>query len=524
MERAKPASRLPKFARFLIVGVMAVGFNMLLYAVLVELGGMPYLMATAVIFVAGNAFGFIGHRAWTFSQMDRPVLRLAAYYATMLASLTLNLISMLLLVDLLEIHYLVASLITSVWLAPLLYLAHGVLAFRGKSSGVETDVLMLTHYFPGHGGGVEAVADELFKRLATTIAIHWLATDRPSAHSSRVAQTQINAWNGIERRIGLPIPVPSLGGLSLVVRSVRRARIVWIHDLPYIANIVAAVAALAFRKPLLVTVHVSSIPYRNVVARLIMTSVVRMAGAMIFPRAAHVGFVSERVKNEFTARWQFSSASLIPNGIDTSVFRPMSDGERRQARKRLGVEGNAAIALFVGRFVERKGVLLLRELAHDARHITWVFAGDGPIDPAAWDLPNVRVLRQCSRKLINELYGAADIVVLPSIGEGFPLVVQEALATGRHIVVDPSTAAGSPGVQRFVTCESATGPEAAQRWGDRISRVLSEDRPPINREAVAYARKSWDWREAAAAYEALLGRLLLVDREPSGAPRPVMDA
>ena len=87
------------------------------------------------------------------------------YYATMLGSLVANLLSMLVLVDGFGIHYLFASAITSVWLAPILYLAHRILAFRGEPEPPHTDVTLVTNYFPEHGGGVEAVAGELARRL-----------------------------------------------------------------------------------------------------------------------------------------------------------------------------------------------------------------------------------------------------------------------------------------------------------------------------------------------------------------------
>jgi glycosyltransferase involved in cell wall biosynthesis/putative flippase GtrA len=450
---------LPQFGRFLIVGAAAVGLNMILYLLLVGLLRIPYLLATAVIFFAGKAFGFVANRTWTFSRTDRPLHRLAIYYATMLASLAANLLSMLVLVDGLGVHYLIASAITSLWLAPVLYLAHQLLAFRMDEPRSTTDVTMLTNYFPEHGGGVEAVALQLVSRLAPRIDIRWLADGQPAAMGcDGTRQMTISGWNGLERRFGLPIPLPTLGGLRLVVRSVRDAPVVWVHDLIYVSNMAAAITALALRKPLVVTVHVGSIPYRSRAARLIMRAALSVAG-LLMTRADSVVFVSERVRTEFSARWRLREAELIPNGVDSSIFKPLSDDERRATRARLGV-GDQPLALFVGRFVERKGLHLLADLARESAAIQWVFAGDGPIDPEGWGLANVHVYRRCTANIVAEFCGAADLVVLPSVGEGFPLVVQEALATGARVLVDPSTAAGFPGVDASVETEPVVGPNA----------------------------------------------------------------
>ena len=96
--------------------------------------------------------------------------------------------------------------------------------------------------------------------------------------------------------------------------------------------------------------------------------------------------------------------------------------------------GGGPIALFVGRFVEKKGLHYLREAAAIRRDVQWVFAGWGPIDPGSWGLPNVRTYAGLKDNSLADLYRASDVLVLPSKGEGFPLVVQEALACGLPVV------------------------------------------------------------------------------------------
>jgi glycosyltransferase involved in cell wall biosynthesis/putative flippase GtrA len=501
--------RPPQFVRFLIVGGTAVGLNILLYATLVGLLEMPYLAATVIIFLVGNAYGFAVNRSWTFLQRDRPVSRLVLYYATMLASLGANLLSMFVLVDGFGFHYVLASVVTSIWLAPVLYLTHKQLAFGRPSAPPSTDVLLVTNYFPEHGGGVERVAHELSRRIGDGLETVWFASgpgaEVGAGHPRRVG---IPAWNGIEDRTGLPIPIPTPVGIRHVVAGVRSARAVWIHDILYLSNIVAAATALVTRKPLLITVHIGMIPYRNPLIRGLMAALMAIVGSLILPNAQAVTFVSDRIRREFSARWKLRAAYLIPNGVDTSAFQPASKSEQRTTRARLRL-GTEQIALFVGRFVERKGLHLLHDLARTMPGTTWVFAGEGPLNPEDWRLPNVRVLGHCSPEVVASLYGACDLAVLPSLGEGFPLVVQEALASGARVLIDPSTAAGYPEVERHLECEPVAGPTAVERWRSRILQIISEPESPSRRQArIEFARSHWSWDRSAGSYRQLLGSLV----------------
>ena len=513
-------NEISQFVRFVTVGGSAVVLNVVLYALLVGLIRVPYLWATAIIFFIGNAYGFAANRSWTFSQSDRPLGRLALYYVTMLASLGANLLSMVAIVDGLGIHYLVGSVLTSIWLAPLQYLAHRQLAFRASPVAPRTQLMLVTNYFPEHGGGVEIVAGELSRRLGSTWDMRWCAAGpaEATAPTPSVARASISSWNGIERRLGLPIPIPTPGGVRRVVADVKAAQVVWIHDIIYIANIVAAIAAFAYRRPLFVTVHVGTIPYRRRVVRMVLAGVLAIVGPLILKRAHAVAFISDRVRREFVTRWNLRNSHLIPNGVDSSIFHPSSVTERQATRANLGLQ-SGPIALFVGRFVERKGLQLLQQLARETPSIQWLFAGEGPLNPDDWVLSNVHVLGPCPRERIAQLYGAADLVVLPSVGEGFPLVVQEALATGARVLVDPSTAAGSLRAERYLMSESVTEPEALERWRSHVLRLVSTNEPPEERQRRAdFAHRQWDWDVAADAYRALIQRSLQpLDPAPSPA-------
>ena len=166
-------------------------------------------------------------------------------------------------------------------------------------------LLLVTDYYPIHGGGLEIVAGQLASRLAGTTEINWFAAG-PSGglEQSGGRLRSMRCWNGLERRLGLPVPIPSPRSLAAVVKAARASDVVWVHDLIYLANLVAALTAIATRKPLVVTVHVGAIPYRNVAVRKIMAATIKLTSRLILMRAAAVVFVSERVQGEFLGRWR----------------------------------------------------------------------------------------------------------------------------------------------------------------------------------------------------------------------------
>lgn len=160
------------------------------------------------------------------------------------------------------------------------------------------------------------------------------------------------------------------------------------------------------------------------------------------------------------ARLPSDRIAVVPNGVDTGRFRPASADERRALRERLQLRIDKPVVLFVGVMSpDKQPQVLLEAWAElEQQHgfdSTLVFVG--ATDPRLFELEG-RLVEQLRSALatvarrenvvfvpptaeIENYYRAADVVVMPSIREGLPNVVLEAMASGLPVVA--SRLAGS---------------------------------------------------------------------------------
>lgn len=375
---------------------------------------------------------------------------------------------------------------------------------EGTAGGRQPAVLVVTHYYAEHGGGVEIVANEVAQRLARGgVRCEWMATRSPgalpgAAATGRVTRLPAAGWNLTERRFGFPYPLWGPVGVVRLFQAVGRADLVHLHDTLYMGNVVAWLWAKLCRKPVVVTQHVGLVPYSRRLVRLLHSGANHTLGRLVLS-FSRVVFCSPKVADYFSRFVRFGRPpAMIPNGVDTGVFTPVDEGERRAIRRRLGLEPDRPVMLFVGRFVEKKGMHLLRKMAARFPAWRWVFAGWGPDDPAAWDLPNVVSVGALPHEETPDYYRAADLFVLPSVGEGFPLVVQEAMACGLPVLVSLDTALGAPGVES-VSWVSDLAPEALAAT---LDAALADPAALAGRRSAvaAYARRQWSWEACVARY------------------------
>ena len=293
------------------------------------------------------------------------------------------------------------------------------------------------------------------------------------------------------------MPLPAASAREALVREVRAADAVVIHDALYATSQIARHYAERLAKPWVLVQHIGAIPYSNCLLRQALTAANRLVTRPMLESAPQAVFISDTVRRHFSQSCYRTPPELLFNGIDKAVFYPPDDALAARARPRL---------LFVGRFVEKKGLAVLRAFAQLRPDCDLLMVGSGPIDPTRWGSENIAVLGRKGRGELAELYRSCDALVLPSVGEGFPLVVQEAMACGLPVFCGSETAEADPGATAFmhgVVIDLAD----PQGTASRLSEHLGAASAGVQRKAAEYAARTYDWDHNAAWLER---RLLVI--------------
>jgi glycosyltransferase involved in cell wall biosynthesis len=378
-------------------------------------------------------------------------------------------------------------------------------------------ILMGSHYFASHQGGIEIVADALFRGLAASgQEVVWLAGDTtPSPNPvARSRPVSLRVFNFVEQKIGLPFPIPAFSSVRTISREVADSDVLVLHDCLYLTNILAFLLARYRAVPTLIIQHIGLVPYSNFALKMAMKISNAIVTRPMLSRAGQVVFISETTRNFFGQLRFRRSPEVVFNGVDTDVYHTLGGADTKAGlRRQFDLPQDSRVVLFVGRFVEKKGMRAMERLVKLRPDWTWAFAGWGRLDPRNWNAANVRVLSKLRGPSMATLYRACDLLVLPSTGEGFPLVVQEALASGLPVVCGAETLGADAGMKAFVRgvpVYAGDDDRTARGFLSAIVDSFDSDGESGTRsdERRAFAASRYSWDHAAQRYLEIASRLV----------------
>ena len=299
-------------------------------------------------------------------------------------------------------------------------------------------LLIGNYYYPEHIGGVEIVSFNLVKHYrALGHEVRWVAADvPPKRRSVQEGDVPIRSWNIAEARLGFPSPFPYPGVWSKLYDNIRWCDVVHLQDCLYSINILAFFIAKLLRKPILITQYAKTIPYPQAYKRALQRLGYQTFGRLMFRGADRLVFITANVRDGMRHINRRARYEVVPLGVDTDFYAPISEEQRVKARTRIAGDPSVPLILFVGRMVERKGVGLLRSLIEKHADWHWVLVGR-PDDykPADWKMQNLTYFEHVSENELRDLYASADLLLHPSKGEGFTLTAAECVACGTPVAI-----------------------------------------------------------------------------------------
>jgi glycosyltransferase involved in cell wall biosynthesis len=191
--------------------------------------------------------------------------------------------------------------------------------------------------------------------------------------------------------------------------------------------------------------------------------------------------------------------AVVPNGVDTDLFRPGRPGAR--APREL---------LFVGRLTAQKNVLTAVEAMASLPDVTLRIVGSGELRAdlerriAELRLLNVCLEGRVAPATLVAYYQRATAVLMPSSHEGLPLVLLEAMAAGAPVVCSALPELMEIGGDAVVTVDPLT----AESLAGSI-RALLDDPGRQERLSQAACRRaaSYAWPAVADAVDEVYAQL-----------------
>ncbi|MBX3284841.1 MAG: glycosyltransferase [Actinobacteria bacterium] len=272
------------------------------------------------------------------------------------------------------------------------------------------------------------------------------------------------------------------------------------NSLHFQTTVAATWAARRNGVPLVTTVHLAGIDLLPAHVRAATGLWERTVGRWVLATSAEGGGRVRAVDQHVRTRIGDRRVHVVPNGVDLGVFVP-------------GAELDPPVIAFVGRLIANKGPAVLvaaaRTLAEADRSFRLLLVGDGPqreeLEDAVAASPALaeRTTFTGFSSAVHEHLAGAAILVRPSLTEGMPLAVLEAMAADVCPVVSDIPA------NRLVVDHDRTGLLFPVGDADALAAVLAtllddpERRRTLARTGHEVAQ-SFSWDATAAGTAAVL--------------------
>lgn len=204
---------------------------------------------------------------------------------------------------------------------------------------------------------------------------------------------------------------------------------------------------------------------------------------------------------------------IIYNGVDPKLEpRPKSPS----LSKEFNLNGKFVL-LFVGLLIKRKNPIFLlqvfKKLQKKGKNVSLIICGKGPLKAQIKNfiisnhLSNVHLLDEAFDDNKVNLFNLCDVFTLPSLKEGFGLVVAEAMACGKPVIASANSSLPEivkPGENGYLLGGDP------QEWASKLLMLKKNNslRRKLGENAAEKARKDFNWSKVITKHENVLKNLI----------------
>ena len=376
----------------------------------------------------------------------------------------------------------------------------------------KPSILHITPFFSPNVGGVETHLENLIDYLKLHYYKQIVMTYQPLVGSNKGKKKEVSTNLEIYRLSWLtgfyykslinPIIhflylTPYLLYRTLYFLLFRSDDVDIIHAHGINAAFIGVISNLFFRKPLVVSMYVEFNFVRNNWA----------TNFYLWPlkRADKILVMTDNSKKELIKFGiENSKINVYSHWVNQRIFRIIP---KTQSRKKLNLQDDKFIVLFVGRLTEAKGAYLLINIAKKLSHVSFVIVASGDLSDSLKDqaskLKNIHYIGKVDYDKLAVYYQATDILIVPSLvsiprrtfEEGIPRVIMEALSCGVPIIgtdnggIKEVIESGKVGFIVPSTTEDFV--KAIEKIEDRFSEF-----PILRKRCLDYARQRFNIKRA----------------------------
>ena len=213
----------------------------------------------------------------------------------------------------------------------------------------------------------------------------------------------------------------------------------WLKTNQMMGSWSAVLAKLFFRKKLALRAgYTESLCNRKYSMKIIINIIERISYKLADVPIITTREQADYLKNEYGTE----NINVVPNGIDLDIFKKPTEKT---------CEENPTKFLFVGRLNKEKNLLNMVRAFSGIANVNLRIIGEGELKDEIIKLSRecgirLEIVDSIPNSLLPQIYGEADIYIQPSLYEGNPKTILEAMACGRPII-----ASNVSGINNLIT-------------------------------------------------------------------------